>query len=89
MTVSKNAKPGPPKTLMQAHEALVRVRPKDDASLAAWLAYYQHSAALYAELAEIDWGHHCECMYWTEREEDKAKKLQPRSAQNAPSHASR
>lgn len=75
MTVGKNVTPELPKTLMQTHEALVRVRPKDDASLAAWLAYYQRSAALYAKLAKIDRGHHCERMYWAEREEDKAKKI--------------
>ena len=46
MTVDKTAKPGPPRTLMQAHEALGRMRPKKDASQAAWLADYQRSAAL-------------------------------------------
>ncbi|MGH3607696.1 MAG: AMED_5909 family protein [Pseudonocardiaceae bacterium] len=47
---------------MQAHDALVRIRPKRDAPQAAWLAYYQRSAALYTELAEIDRGHHHECL---------------------------
>jgi hypothetical protein len=73
--VDKTAKHEPPKTLMHAHEALVRIRPKKDAPLAVWLAYYQQSAALYTELAEIDHGHHHECLYWAEREEDKAKKI--------------
>ena len=73
--MDKTAKPEPPKTLMQAHEALVRIRPKKDASLAAWLAYYQRSAALYTELAEIDRGHHHECLYWAEREKDNAKRI--------------
>jgi hypothetical protein len=75
MTVDKTAKPGPPRTLMQAHEELGRMRPKKDASQAAWLAYYQRSAALYAELAEIDRGHHHECLYWAEREQEKAKEV--------------
>jgi hypothetical protein len=56
---------------MQAHEELVRIRPKRDASLGAWLVYYQRSAALYAELAEIDRGHHHECLYWAERERER------------------
>ena len=60
---------------MQAHEALVRIRPKRDAPQAAWLAYYQRSAALYAELAEIDRGHHHECLYWSEREQEKANEI--------------
>lgn len=60
---------------MQAHEELVRIRPSRDASLAAWLAYYQRSAALYAELAEIDRGHHHECLYWAERERESADEV--------------
>ncbi|MGQ0718515.1 MAG: AMED_5909 family protein [Pseudonocardiales bacterium] len=75
MTGDKTAKPGPPRTLMQAHEELVRIRPRRDASLAAWLAYYQRSAALYAELAEIDRGHHHECLYWAERERESAEEV--------------
>jgi hypothetical protein len=90
MTVGKNVTPEPPKTLMRAHEALVRIRPNKDASLAAWLVYYQRSAALYAELAEIDRGHHHECLYWAEREEDKAKKIAAQiHAQRASSHVNR
>jgi hypothetical protein len=73
--VDKTAKPGPPTTLMQAHEALARIRPKKDASQTAWLAYYQRSAALYAEIAEIDRGHHHECLYWAEREQEKAEEI--------------
>lgn len=75
MTGDKAAKPGPPRILMQAHEELVRIRPGRDASLAAWLAYYQKSAALYAELAEIDRGHHHECLYWAERERESAEEV--------------
>ena len=76
--MDKTAKPEPPKTLMQAHEALVRIRPKKDAPLAVWLTYYQQSAALYTELAEIDRGHHHECLYWAEREKENAKKIAAR-----------
>lgn len=75
MTRDKTTAPGPPRTLMQAHEALVRIRPKKDAPRAAWLAYHQQSAALYTELAEIDRGHHHECLYWAEREQEKAQKI--------------
>jgi hypothetical protein len=78
MTMDKTAKPGPPRTLMQAHEELVRIRPDQDASLAAWLAYHQKSAALYAELAEIDRGHHHECLYWADRERASAEELADR-----------
>jgi hypothetical protein len=78
MTVDKTTKPGPPRTFMQAHEELVRIRPDQDASLAAWLAYHHKSAALYAELAEIDRGHHHECLYWAERERASAEELADR-----------
>ncbi|MDQ2883757.1 MAG: hypothetical protein M3Y48_22025 [Actinomycetota bacterium] len=74
MTGSKPAQQQPT-TLMQAHEALVRIRPSRDASLEAWQSYYQRSAALYAEIAEIDRGHHHEALYWAEREREKAKEV--------------
>jgi len=71
----KTAELGPPRTLMQAHEALVRIRPSRDASLAAWQSYYGRSAALYAEIAETDRGHHHEALYWAAREQEKAQKI--------------
>jgi hypothetical protein len=76
--MDKTAKPGPPRTLIEAHEALVRIRPRRDASLAAWLAYHQQSAALYAELADIDRGHHHECLYWAQRERENAQGIAAR-----------
>lgn len=63
---------------MQAHDALVRIRPKSDAPLAAWKAYYERSVALYLEIAEIDRGHHHEALYWAEREQEKAKEIAAR-----------
>jgi hypothetical protein len=46
-----------------------------DAPLEQWQAYYQKSVALYAEIAEIDRGHHHEALYWAEREQHKAKEV--------------
>ena len=63
---------------MQAHEELVRIRPDQDASLAAWLAYHEQSATLYAELADLDRGHHHECLYWAERERENAREIAAR-----------
>jgi len=57
---------------MQTHEALVRIRPGRDAPLVQWQAYYHRSAVLYAQIAEIDRGHHHEALYWAERELAKA-----------------
>jgi len=75
----KTVKPGLPRTLMQAHEELVRIRPVREAPLAVWLAYYRRSVSLYeyAELAEIDRGHH-ECLYWAERERQSAEEVATR-----------
>lgn len=64
--------------LMQAHDALVRIRPKGDASLAAWKVYYERSVALYREIAEIDRGHHHEALYWAEREQKSADEIAAR-----------
>ena len=40
-----------------------------------WLAYRQRSAALYADIAEIDRGHHHEALYWAERERESANEI--------------
>lgn len=40
-----------------------------------WLAYHQRSAALYAEVAEIDRGHHHEALFLAEQERHYAKQM--------------
>jgi hypothetical protein len=60
---------------MQAHEVLIKERPGRDAPNGAWLAYYRRSAVVYAEVAEIDRGHHHEAMYWAGRERRRADQL--------------
>jgi hypothetical protein len=75
MTMNKTHKAGTPQTLVEAHEALARVRPSRQAPLAQWLAYYQRSADLYAEVAEIDRGHHHESLYWADHERDRAEEI--------------
>ena len=77
MTKDEAAKPVIPRTLREAHEELVQIRPSRQALLAEWLAYYQRSAALYAEIAEIDRGHHHESLYWAEHERERAKEIKP------------
>jgi hypothetical protein len=47
---------------------LAGIRPSQKAPLEEWLAYYQRSAAVYAEVAEIDRGHHHEALFMAERE---------------------
>jgi hypothetical protein len=61
---------------MQAHDLLTRERPAADAKPEKWLAYYRRSAALYAEVAEVDRGHHHEALYWASREDRKAREIE-------------
>lgn len=70
-----------PQTLMQAHEALVHARPKWNAPLTAWKAFYDRSVAVYREIAEIDRGHHHEALYWAEREQKSADRIAARIAE--------
>jgi hypothetical protein len=71
----RNAQLAMPKTLWLAHELLMKMRPARDAPATKWLRYYRQSAAIYAEVAEIDRGHHHEAMYWANRERKRANEL--------------
>lgn len=68
----------PPRTLAEAHEMLAGIRPALQAPLIEWLSYYQRSAALYAEVAEIDRGHHHETLFMAERERQRLKEIKAR-----------
>jgi hypothetical protein len=78
MTMDKTTEPATPRTLAQAHEAVAAIRPPQTAPLSEWLAYYQQSAAMYAEVAEIDRGHHHEALAIAERERQLAKQIKTR-----------
>lgn len=73
--MSRRKKPHP-LTLVQAHEELFRQRPDAHASPDQWLRFYQRSAEVYAEVAEIDRGHHHEALYWAGRERQRAQKIE-------------
>jgi hypothetical protein len=64
-----------PRTLREAHEVLVRRRPTGDAPLSAWQEFHDLSARVYAELAEVDRGHHHEALYWATRERQSAQEI--------------
>jgi hypothetical protein len=78
MTSNETPKSVMPQTLVAAHEALVRIRPDRQAPLAQWLAYYQRSAALYAEVVEIDRRHHHESIYWADQLRQRAQEIKTR-----------
>ncbi|HEY3692333.1 MAG TPA: AMED_5909 family protein [Pseudonocardiaceae bacterium] len=82
--VEKGSAPGPPRTLMQAHAELVRIRPGRDAPSAAWLAYYQRSVALYEQIAKVDPGHEAEALYWAQRERSRAGNIAARIRAQTP-----
>ncbi|SDH50549.1 hypothetical protein SAMN05192558_10233 [Actinokineospora alba] len=63
------------RTLAQANELLGSQRPRQSAPLTEWLTFYRHSAAVYAEVAEIDRGHHHEALYWASRERARAEEI--------------
>jgi hypothetical protein len=87
MTGDEAAEPGSPRTLRQAHEELARSRPRLQAPLGEWLAYYQRSAALYAEIAEIDRGHHHEALYMAEQARDSVREIEAQIPLQRPGHA--
>jgi hypothetical protein len=43
-----------------------------------WLSYYQHSTAVYEQIAKTDPGHDGEALYWAERERAHAKRIENR-----------
>lgn len=66
------------RTLKEAHEALARVRPKQNAPLQAWLTFRQTAVALYTRIADIDRFHHHEALYWVEREQEEVNQIKAR-----------
>lgn len=62
---------------MPAHRELVRTWSSGDASLAAWSEYYQHSASLCEQIAEIDPAHELEALYWARREHIARSRSRP------------
>ncbi len=75
MNEKKVAEPDSPRTLGEAHEVLAGVRPARKAPLSEWLTYHQRAAALYAEVAEIDRGHHHEALFMAEQQRQRVKEI--------------
>ena len=66
----------PPRTLIEADHVLAGLRPRQQAPLAEWLAYHRQAAAIYAEIAEIDRGHHHEALFMAEHELKRAQEIE-------------
>jgi hypothetical protein len=65
---------------------LAGVRPHRRAPLTEWLAYHQWAAAVYAEVAEIDRGHHHEALFMAEQERQHAKRIKTQISTEQPTH---
>lgn len=63
------------RTLIEAHAALVALRPFPEADRSVWVSYYLGSAAVYRQVADVDHGHRGHAMYWADREKAKADLL--------------
>jgi hypothetical protein len=59
-------------TLRAAHELLARQWPGDNANPAAWMAYHQHAADLYDQVARTDPDHQHEARYWAQQQRSAA-----------------
>ncbi|WP_086829013.1 AMED_5909 family protein [Allokutzneria sp. NRRL B-24872] len=72
------------KTLLQAHEAVRRLRPAPGAHRHVWCEYYRQSAEVYRHVADVDQDHHHEAMFWVSRDLQRAdefsESLQEKSA---------
>jgi hypothetical protein len=61
--------------LADAQHAAADCRPQQTAPLSEWLTYHQRCAAWYAEVAEVDRGHHHEALAIAEQQRQLAKKI--------------
>jgi hypothetical protein len=62
-------------TLRAAHELLARQWPGGNSSSLGWVAYHQHAADLYDEVARSDPDHQHEARYWAQQERAAADAL--------------
>ena len=74
----------PPRTLSDAHHALADLRPHRTAPLSEWLAYHQTAAAVYAEVAEIDRGHHHEALFMADQERQRTTEIKAQISAHNP-----
>ncbi|MFD9892859.1 AMED_5909 family protein [Amycolatopsis sp. NPDC059027] len=72
MIVSK----GEPKTLWEAHEVVMKRRPRGNAKSSDWVAFRLGNARLYEAVADVDRGHHHEALYWADYEQRQAEEIQ-------------
>jgi hypothetical protein len=67
-----------PATLAEAHEVLVRLRPRHDADPLAWVEFHRRSAQVYAGAAKLDVAHRQEASHWAGSEIRHAREIEYR-----------
>jgi hypothetical protein len=73
-----------PETLAEAHSALWRVWPAEDASPAQWRDFHAHSARMYARVAEVDARHRHEAVAWADAERAAVQRLDHQISRQSP-----
>lgn len=79
MTANKTRKrQASPRTLWEAHQAVMAVRPSKAASDREWQAFRAKAAETYSAVAEVDRPHWDEALYWANSERARADRLAER-----------
>jgi hypothetical protein len=84
MAADGTSKPVEPRTLAEVHHAVDSTRPRQKAPLTVWLAYHQRCAAWYAEVAEIDRGHHHEALAMADQERQRITEIKAEMSSQRP-----
>jgi hypothetical protein len=61
--------------LHAAHELVVRAWPGPTPPAAVAVAYFEHAATLYDQVARTDPGHHHEALFWANDQRQEAERL--------------
>jgi hypothetical protein len=67
-----------PATLAEAHEVLVRLRPRRDADPLVWVEFHRRAALVYAGTAKLDVAHRREASHWAGSEIRHARAIEYR-----------
>jgi hypothetical protein len=66
--------------LHAAHELVVRAWPGPTPPAAVAVAYFEHAATLYDQVARTDPGHHHEALFWANDQRQEAEHLRQQAA---------
>lgn len=67
-----------PRTLVEAHAVVSRLRPGLDADPSVWVAFHRRSAVAYAAVAKVDGGHRREASAYAVMEIRRAREIEYR-----------